>query len=59
MVLEVPETVPPGEYDLAIGLYDPESMQLTPFSGEQTRVFDLVKLATIKIDSAAGLSVVR
>jgi mannosyltransferase len=59
MVLEVPETVAPGEYDLAIGLYDPASLRLMPFSGERTREFDLVKLATIKIDRAIGLGVVR
>jgi len=59
MVLEVPETVESGEYDLAIGLYDPVSLQLMPFSGERMRVSGLVKLATVKIDIPGGLSAVQ
>jgi 4-amino-4-deoxy-L-arabinose transferase-like glycosyltransferase len=56
-VLEVPETVAPGEYHLAIGLYDPASLQLMPFSGGTEQVPGLVKLASVKIDSLGELSV--
>jgi hypothetical protein len=48
MVLQVPETVAPGEYDLAIGLYDPTSLRQMPISGERTRVSDLVRLRAVK-----------
>jgi hypothetical protein len=59
MVLRIPETAAPAEYDIAVGMYDPTSLQLVPFTGERERVTDLVKLATVEIDSAGGLSVVQ
>jgi mannosyltransferase len=59
MVLEIPQTAAPGEYDLAIGLYDPASLQLMPFSGALMQFADLVKLASVKIDSAGSVSIVQ
>jgi mannosyltransferase len=56
-ILEIPETVAPGEYNLAMGLYDPASLQLMPFSGGSEQVSGLVKLAAVKIDSLGELSV--
>jgi mannosyltransferase len=56
-VLEIPRTIAPGTYDLAIGLYDPTSLRLMPFTGGPERLLDLVKLAAIKVDGAGELSV--
>jgi mannosyltransferase len=59
MVLDIPDSVSPGEYDLVIGLYDPASLQLMSFTGAPMPDPPLLKLATIEVDSARGMSVGR
>jgi hypothetical protein len=59
MVLEIPQSAAPGAYDLVIGLYDPASLQPIPFLGAPMPVADLVKLASIRLDSTGGVSVLQ
>jgi hypothetical protein len=59
MVLEIPDTVPTGRYDVAIGLYDPTSLQLKSFAGGPVQTSGLVKLSAVNLDSAGGASVVQ
>jgi hypothetical protein len=56
-VLEIPETIAPGTYGLAVGMYDPTSLQLVPFTGGSEKLSNLVNLAVVKMDGAGELSV--
>jgi uncharacterized membrane protein len=50
MVLPVPAQLPPGDYVLALGLYDPASLAPVPVVAAGTASPDLVNLALVRVD---------
>jgi hypothetical protein len=56
MVLSAPVQLPPGDYVLALGLYDPASLAPVPVTAPGTANPDLVRLALVRVNGTLRIT---
>ncbi len=56
MVLAVPAELPPGDYVLVLGLYDPASLAPVPVAAPGTANPDLINLASVRVDGVLQIT---
>jgi hypothetical protein len=56
LVLPLPESLAPGHYRLALGLYDPASGKLASFSGKAADASGLLQLAGVEANGAVRIA---